>query len=265
MRFLSRLIGQQRAQKSFEPFANALADYGFEHCSQREGTLLVGLPPVQGLDSVGILDRDIRSIAFLAAPIQSDLIAAFARDPISQQIEELTVGTSHDYAQRRLGGFDFRLAIAALSRPMPALRKLSFGDMLQLFNGGQYYGQLGDIGLIFANCPNLEDLSLFGQFELGEPVTHSVLKSIYAAADSIGVSGGPVSHETVDRLLLSMFPVLETLTLELEEEDLQAPYRLPEGFETSNGMPRLRHLHLDPLTDMSLATLLTWQKTVTAL
>lgn len=246
--------------KSKSPFAKALASYGFKNCSQRQGKLLIGVPAMDGLDPIDHLPEDLKAVAFLAAPVQVDLIRSFMNDPLVQQIETLAVGTSHYYAQHRMGDYDMRAAIACLDQPLPSLCKAVLGDMSQLFNGGQYYGKLGEIGPFLEQSPALEKLELFGQFALGAPLRHPALKTLYAAADSIGVSGGPVDQQTVTNLLLSEFASLESLELELEEQDLEEDYSLPQGFASVSNMPQLRRLYVDPLAEDCQHALEAWHK-----
>ncbi|SMX27851.1 hypothetical protein TRP8649_01961 [Pelagimonas phthalicica] len=254
MRFSLNPFGNSKS-----PFAKALASYGFKNCSQRQGKLLIGVPAMDGLDPIDNLPEGLKAVAFLAAPVQVDLIGSFMSDPLAQKVEILAVGTSHYYAQHRLGDYDMRAAIVRLDQPLPSLRKAVLGDMSQLFNGGQYYGKLGEIGPFLEQCPALEKLDLFGQFALRAPVRHPALKTLYAAADSIGVSGGPVDQQTVTNLLLSEFASLESLELELEEEDLEEDYSLPQGFAGAGLMPKLEKLYIDPLAKEAQEALDKWR------
>ena len=243
MSLLNRLIGRRET-----PFATALRTYGFENCAINGPALLIGLPPHENLAPLTAIPPDLTRVEFLAAPHQADLITTFCNSPESGQIETLTVGTSHHFAEQKHPlPYDMSPAIKALDQPLPKVKTLSLGDMLQLFNGGQYYGRLGAIDRIFHLFPALENLQLFGQFSLNSPCTHNGLKTIEATADSIGVSGGPIAQSTVTHLLDSKFENLTRLFLELEEEDAEEPYAIPSTFPDPARLPNLGHIHIDPI------------------
>jgi len=166
------------------------------------------------------------------------------------------IGTTHDYIRpdRRLP-YDMSGAVAALANAaMPALKRLSLGAMERLFNGHGYYGKVGDITPIFGTAPNLEELDVSGCFELVRPVRHERLEVLTANVDEIGVSGGPLTQETVTHILSSSFPLLRECQLALDADEVEL-YELPEIFFTGSGFPKLDAFYMDSLKPESEARL----------
>jgi len=232
-------------------FAAALAAFGWENCSLQEDRLMVGLGPDAEYQRgpVSAVPAPLSAVHFLQAPLQSGLVAALARSPEQEEVEQLFLGTSHDYAKQRRGDYDMRDAVAALARgAFPRLTALCLGDMHMLFNGHRYFGRLGDIGPALARMPTLQSLTLHGQCELSAPLQLSHLQELFLEADDIGVSGGPISQSTVDALLTSDLPALEKLELSLDEGDLDWLYDISEETLAGLKMPRLKGIWIDCLT-----------------
>ena len=243
----------------------ALARYGWDRCSvSTNGQLWIGLAPHNEYARVptNSLPQDLKQVCFVEGPEQAELVEAFAASPEALRIEFLMIGTSHDYAKRRgPGPYNFAPAIGALRQAgLPALRRLSLGDMEQLFNGHVYYGSIGNITHVFDIAPQLEELAVCGCAILERPVTHERLETLHLRVDDIGVSGGPLGQPTIDNILTSRLPALRTLELSLDTQDVQ-PYAVPEAFFTSNGYPALESFGMDCLTPDAQSRLRAWAET----
>lgn len=234
------------------PFDRALSGYGLDRCSlSPSGQLWVGLPPhpeYRRAPAEGV-PEDLKAVCFVEGPEQADLVAAFAASPEAAAVEFLMIGTSHDYKSREGSGpLDISASVAALrTAHLPALARLSLGDMERLFNGHVFYGRVGDFAHVFDMAPNLAELTLCGCAALERPVAHGRLETLHMRVDDIGVSGGPLSQTTVDNVLTSRFPRLHTLELALDEQEVQ-PYGVPDAFFTENGFPALERIGMDCLT-----------------
>lgn len=242
--------------------AEALTGYGWDRCSvSANGQLWIGLGPhgAYGRAPANALPQDLRQICFVEGPEQAELLEAFVASPEALRIEFLMIGTSHDFAKRGgPGPYTFAPALDALRKAsLPALRRLSLGDMEQLFNGNVYYGSLGDITHVFAIAPQLAELAICGCADLERPVTHEHLETLYVRVDDIGVSGGPLRQATIDHILMSRMPALRSLELSLDAEDVQ-PYDVPETFFSDNGFPALECFGMDCLRPDSEARLRAW-------
>jgi hypothetical protein len=243
-------------------FARAIEDYGLARCAVSGATIWVGLgpDPKYRREPLEAVPGAPTSICFVEAPDQAELIAALAAGPEAATIDHLMIGTSHDYAQKRAAPYDMSAAVAALEgAQLPALRQLSLGDMELLFNGHAYYGRLGDVTHVFAVAPLLEELRLRGQFALSAPVRHGRLRELTAFLDDIGVSGGPLSQETVTRLLSSELPSLSEASLSLDEEEREVDYSIPDAFFTGPSFPALAAFAMDCLTPEADDRLAAWK------
>jgi hypothetical protein len=248
----------RQRRSSFEP---VLRQYGFERCSVSGTTLLIGLGPDDRYRRRPITEASIAlsTVGFLEAPEQAELIAAYCASSEALALRSLMVGTSHDYKAREDTRHRCHDAVAALSKAQfPALRTLSVGDMEKLFNGSSVFGKLGDVGGIFDAAPQLDDLSLHGNFELNQPVRHATLRRLNVWVQEIGGTEGPLSQSTVDSLLLSSFPRATDISLQLEEWDA-GDYAIPERFFTRNGFPALKTFDIDMIAPADMDRLSRWK------
>lgn len=139
-------------------FQDDLIRYGLHKFSQKDDRVLVGLgvDESHGRRSTGMLGSHIEAISFLEAPEQVALIESFAASPYAATVKRISIGTSHDYAQRQNPPYDFARAIAAFcTGRYPALEVLALGDMEKLFNGHSYYGKLGGVGDVFCGLSGI--------------------------------------------------------------------------------------------------------------
>jgi hypothetical protein len=243
-------------------FAHAVDDYGLARCSATGSTLWIGLAPDPDHRRavLAAVPQAPRSLCFVEAPDQAELVGALAASPEAATLEHLMIGTSHDYARNRPIRYDMSAAVAALrGARWPALKHLSLGDMEQLFNGHAYYGKLGDVTHVFEAAPQLEELRLRGQFTLRGPVRHALLRDISVFVDDIGVSGGPLSQDTVSRLLSSDLPALREICLSFDDGDREADYVIPDGFFTGSRFPALTAFDMDCLAPADAARLAAWK------
>ena len=240
-------------------FDDTLRRYGLDRCSQAGEVLIIGVGPEEPLgDPVEILPSAVSSILFLDAAQQVEMIAQFMSSPHAAVVQSLALGSSHKVAEQG-GSLDFRDAVAIFrGQELPALTRLSLGDMERLFNGHCYYGKLGDVAPVLAAAPRLTELDLYGHFELRAPVHHPSLQALTVIVDEIGVTGGPPSQSTLTNLLRSQLPALQRLELWLDDGDPELRYELPEEFLQASGMPALKTLGVDRMTADAVVALRLW-------
>lgn len=244
-------------------FARGLRRYGLVRCSVSDAVVWIGLGPDRehGRTPLDQAPKAPRALFFVEAPLQVELIRAFARSREARTVEHLVIGTSHDYAaSKRCIGYDMAPAVAALAGArLPALTRLSLGDMEMLFNGHRLLGTIGDIGHIFAAAPSLETLDLNGHFALGAPVRHEQLRRLGYQNEDVGISGGPVSQDTFSHLLSSTCPRLTTLQIDHDDDGIDPRYEIPEGFFARSGFPSLASLVVNHLAPAAQARLTAWK------
>lgn len=187
------------------------------------------------------------------------MIAAFAASPEAMTVENLMIGTSHDYIPAHQVPYDFSAAIAALEKSrMPALKRLTLGDMELLFNGHGYYGRLGDVTKVFDIAPNMEEFRICGCATIIEPVQHARLQVLSIVADDIAGNSGATAPGTISNILSSHFPRLTQLHLSLESDQMLS-YGIPEAFYDGLNVPALRDVEIDCLVPEDRERLERWK------
>ena len=233
-------------------FQTALAAYGVENCARSGSTILIGLPAKHGNFAPVETVFDLGSrFSFLAAPAQADVIQAFANSQESQQAEFIALGTTSLFAEtNRAGGYDITAAVQALaSANLAHLKHLSLGEMEMLANGHPLYCQCGDIGSLIQSAPHLRRLSIFGSFDLAQPLSHPELEHIEIDVDDIAGSAGELDQTTFNNMLTGDMPKLRQLTIDMDDEP-DARLTLPSAFTDRLTLPALRQVHIGNLDDI---------------
>lgn len=234
----------------------------FSRCSISGSDLWIGLPPHpdHGREAIRSLPEAPKSVLFVEGPEQGDLIADFVRSSLANVVENLMIGTSHDYiGDDHPTPYDFSGAMAALKGAnLPALKRLGLGDMELLFNGHGYYGSLGDITHVFDIAPQLEELRICGSAQLSNPVHHDRLVRLHVTVDDVAGHCGPWSETSFTNLLTSRFARLAECDLSLEAEGA-SQYRIPETFFTGEGWPALDAVSIDCLAPEDEIRLSAWK------
>ncbi len=250
-------------------FARALEAYGLGNCSlsPKSQALLVGMKPRPGYPMLPIsaVPAAPKSISFFEAPIQAALIAALMRSPEAKTLEQLSIGTSHDWANKDTPDlaaddvYNMTAAVAALAGArLPALKQLTLGDMEMLYNGQRLTGTIGDVTPLFDAAPNLDELSLSGTYVFSRPVRHDRLRSLTAEQSDIGCWADPPSQESITQLFSSHLPHLTNLSIHVDSwEDVA--FDLPDAFFTGGGFPALKQLDFNKLTPAAEARLADWK------
>ena len=252
------MIGLFRHRSSFR---QALEAAGLGRCSISGKDLWVGLPPDPDHNRLPVLavPEAPRSVLFVEGPEQVQLITALADSPEATTIENLMIGTSHDYIPSRRTPYDFSAAMAALmNAKMPALKRLIVGEMELLFNGHGYYGHLGNITDLVRVAPNLAELHMCGRAVFTRPIRHDRLQVLSLVADDIAGNSGATAPETVSNLLSSHFPEMTQLHLSLGA-DAAPSYSIPEAFYSGVNMPSLRDVEVDCLEPVHRERLEKWK------
>jgi len=244
-----------------DSFDRALRNYGLERCSMSGSALCVGLKPHPEYDRVAVetVPERLTWVCFLEAPEQADLIRAFVTSPHAQTVEQLIIGTSHDYDAKR-SGYDMTKAVRALTgAKLPALKRIVLGEMELLFNGHALYGSLGDITHIFDAAAQLDELELCGQFSLKSPLRHERLRKLTVSVFSdIGIGDGPLRQDTVSHLMLSFFPRLTNCDLHLDGMPPDTLFSIPEEFFARPRFLAMQSFSIDALTPEAETRMKEW-------
>ncbi len=194
-----------------------------------------------------LLDRvpkNLKGAHFYLGGECAELISSFANSEHSQSIERLAIGNS-SFAVG--SGLDYTSLIKEINGiRFPCLKVLELGVWELFSNSHCMYGTLGEITQVLTNIPQIENIGLYGYFELNEAVNLETLKSLTVRLDdyTTGANGGFINHSTLKNLLESDCPNLEKMFIDLECEDNQYGYYFPEKFLKGENMPKLKKLEI---------------------
>lgn len=198
--------------------------------------------------------KSLDSAGVLLGPHCTDFVAALAASKVRETIEHLSIGWSHDLYGKDDGPLDLSGVSDALSRSTwPRLKHVSLGCFELLYNGHAAYGKLGNITRLLEGMPALAALDLWGNFQLDQPLHHGALISLNVQLDDpvTGMNGGPIAPATLENLLRSDLPALETISLDLECSNGSGPetceditFAPAESWLSGRRWPNLRELDL---------------------
>lgn len=107
------------------------------------------------------------------------------------------------------------------------------------------HGQRGDISMIGKHMPRLQVLELAGWFEMSAKACHAELQKLNISLQgTTGIGGGPISQATLSNLLSSEFPRLQELWRNLDCDDNDHRYHLPECLFSVENVPELREFEI---------------------
>lgn len=157
---------------------------------------------------------------------------------INETIERLVIGREHDNKTVDFTDYSNICSLLAATS-FPALQSLHLGVDELRANESMLWGNLGDITGVLKSMPNLQELYLYGNFQLTAPVVLEQLKvlrvSTYWLYYDIPQN---IADDTLQHLLSSVYAELETVSIDLrsletDEEDL-ITYRFNPQFLQKN-------------------------------
>lgn len=170
------------------------------------------------------------------------LIQGFANSKFTEQVERLTVGSSS--FNMGMGRNYENLTQILSTAKFPNLKVLGLGVWDLFSNSHGMYGSIGNITTLLDNMPNLEKLWLYGAFDLDAQVTLSKLSELNVTLDDhiTGVNGGLISQVTLSNLLESNLPSLQDAFIDLDCEDNDMDYQMPNSLIEGKSWPRLKKI-----------------------
>ncbi len=173
-----------------------------------------------------------------------NLLAELFNTPISAKLEYLTIGITHNNAKDYADYSEISKLLSG--RKFPNLKHFEYGIDELIVNESCIYGNLGDITEVLKNMPNLETLSLYGNFRLTEPVPLIRLKTLFIQMDdpATHINGGKITNDTLQHLLKSTLPSLTYIDADLSFNDKLYEYTLPDEFLNGQSAPALKTLEL---------------------
>lgn len=205
-----------------------------------------GLPVEHKFRVINEIPTTTKALYFYFGSRVTDLLEAVLDTGIAGQIEHLTVGYA-SVNSLDINNYDYSNALKILEKhSFPKLKSFELGNDFLLANSHCFYGKLGDITRILHNMPLLETLELYGNFKLGEPLSFKCLQHLEVLMDdwATRVNGGKISEMTISNLLSSKFDTLKFLYLDLDFNDNEFTYTIPNSFLHASGDIKLEHLEI---------------------
>jgi len=173
-----------------------------------------------------------------------ELMTEFAKSKYPSQIEKLIIGDS-SFANG--SGLDYSEIIKTIQfSEFPELTELRLGIWELFCNSHCLFGKIGNITTLLNNCPKLEKLGLYGQFELLNTHNFSKLKKLSIELEdyTTGFNGGFISNGSLSNILDSKFPSLEEVFIDLICEEDDYGYMFTENFLSGNNYPSLKKMEI---------------------
>jgi len=173
-----------------------------------------------------------------------ELLIAFSKSDYIDELEVLRIGNS-SFNYGRVDNYS-ELVKTLEKKNFPNLKVFELGIWELFCNAHCSYGKLGDITKLLKNMPNLEYLRLGGNFELSSPIEIDKLTELTVNLDDdvTGINGGYITNETLSNLLNSNFPELKKAWIDLECENNDYGYSLPDVFLSGEKIPKLKKLEI---------------------
>ncbi len=139
-----------------------------------------------------------------------------------------------------------RLTESLLQCSFPKLRSLELGVWQLFSNSHCAYGDVGQIDGLGTSMPELRELYIYGKCQLLSPLSIPNLEILHIVVDdpATGLNAGAPDEKTVSNILSSSFPKLRKLYIDLEIDNANLRYSIPETLLASNAFPHLTDFEL---------------------
>ena len=197
-----------------------------------------------GLTTLSHIPEETIGMSFYLGGEPEGLISSFSSSGYPQKIEQLAIGNStHEIGSHQ----DYRGLINLLKNTeFPNLKQLELGVWELFHNAHCLYGNLGDVSSILRHSPKVEDIGLYGYFEITEKNNFSFLKNIMVTLEDYATAsnGGFINQSSLSNLLESEFPLLEEMYIDLTCQEDQYGYKFPQKFLDGMNVPMLKKLEI---------------------
>jgi len=208
------------------------------------GDIYFGVPQSEffGWAALEKLPAEVSGFSFYLGSDCAGLIEAFTKSDFTSQVERLSIG---DCSYALGSGRDYENISRILANAdYPNLRTFELGVWELFSNSHGLYGKIGNVTKLLRKMPNLESLSLYGAFQLDDILTFQRLKSLTVTLDDYTtcVNGGFISQKSLDNVLSSDYPELHEAFIDLECEENDQEYTIPEVFLSGLNVPNLQKI-----------------------
>ncbi len=211
------------------------------------GDCFFGVPEskLYGRETLIDLPESTTRFHFYLGSESKALVQSFVGSNFIATVESLYIGNS-SYNNGK--GREYSDIINELEKSpgFPNLRLFSIGVWQLFSNSHCWFGNLGNITNLLDKMPNLEVLSINGNFILDKPFHLSKLKSLFVEIDDYVtcINGGYPTVLTISNLLSSFLPKLTDLYVNLECTEDSPSYVIPDALLAGDLFPELEEFEL---------------------
>ncbi|MBO0322635.1 hypothetical protein J0X14_10035 [Muricauda sp. CAU 1633] len=193
------------------------------------------------------LPKHLDGFKFYLADGCLDLMKLYIDSPYPKLTKRLVIGhSSFNFSWGEdFPAYDYSKLLDIVSRGyFPQLTEIVLGVHELFHNSECVYGSLGDIGKLLEKMPNLQSIELYGYFELSKKMTLPKVRNLEFDKDlyDVGSDIDYISLQTFENILTSEMPLLETLRISFQKDDLEDEgpvFEWPMVFLESNNFPKL--------------------------
>ncbi len=242
-RLFKRIPSGFRCRTTFEDFDTKI----------KTEYILLGIPPYpeHGYYPLEEMPANAEGIAFWGLPNQEEILEAFIQTEYAKKIRALSFGCSSECPNFDLGHYlranlNYQNQVAILSKGFfPNIKALSLGEWFLNCNSSDVHGHLGDISVLLERCEHLEELNIYGHFELSRPLNLKDLKKLEVITEgNCDVGLEPISQKTFENLISQPLPKIESIWLSLKCWE-KRHYIFPESFLSGQNTPNIKGVELD--------------------
>ena len=212
----------------------------------QENDCFFGVPvdEIYGRKPLNTIPKNAKSFHFYLGSNSEALIKAFVKSEYAHSVERLHIG---DSCYQNGKGCEYENILTILSEgKYPNLKYLQLGVWQLFSNSHCAFGTLGDVTPLLAKLENLEELFLYGSFQLTSSLElkHLKLLNIESEDPVTGLNIGASAPDSISNLLSSFMPSLNEAFIDLENDRSKMPYLIPEVFLEGKKFPKLTKLEM---------------------
>ncbi|SRR5579883_1060607 len=217
-----------------------------QFCTWPAADCFFGVPEdaLYGRRPLKTIPSETTGFHFYLGADQQALIESFTESDFPAFTTALHIGnSSYGFGKGR----DYSGLTASLTQvDFPKLEILELGVWQLFSNSHCAYGQVGVVDALAPRMPRLKQLYIYGKCELCSPLSFPDLELLHVIVNDpiTGINGGALDSMTVSNILSSSFPKLQELYVDLEIDDGDVYYSVPDAIMTDDLFPNLTAFEL---------------------
>jgi hypothetical protein len=209
-----------------------------------DNALVLGYGTYAGTTSPDFIPQNTKGFYSYYGSGIKNLLAEVLKTDIAANLECLVIGITIHHTNNYSDYSEISRLLSQVH--FPKLKHFEYGIDEMVVNTASNHGNIGDVTGALQNMPNLEELYLYGNFRLSQPVHLPQLMKLETLQNDrqTNINGGKITNDTVQLLLTSKFSSLRLLSMNVSFNDDLYEYSLPEAFLNGESTPDLKVLQL---------------------